>query len=101
MLQVLSSQVLNTVGLALDIVGFGIVFALALPVVMRRNFVATGRVGIDGVEPDSGQVERVMNPERAERREERRNRQQTAWYIAGGAAVATGFALQIVALFVP
>ena len=100
-LQVLSSQVLNAVGLALDIVGFSIVFALALPAVMRRNFVASDRVDLDGVWPDSGQIARLQNPERAKRLEQRRNRRQTAWYFTGGVTVVVGFALQLVALFVP
>ena len=36
---------LNAFGLALYIIGFSILFALALPAVMRRHFITSDRVG--------------------------------------------------------
>ena len=95
------SEIFSGVGLALDIIGFAILFGLALPVVMRRSFVASDRVGLDGVEADPGQAERLMDPGGARLLERRRRRRQTCWYWAGGSAVLLGFALQFVALFVP
>ena len=101
LLQLLSSQVLNTIGLGLDIIGFSVLFALAFPAVMRRNFVTADRVDLDGVRTDSRQIARFMNPDGAKRAERRRNRLQTTGYVAGGILVVVGFILQLVASFVP
>ena len=95
------SEMLNAIGLALDIIGFFTLFVLAFPAVMRRNFVASDRVDVDGVRGDSGQAERLMDPRRAKLRDQRQRRQQTHFYWAGGLAVLVGFVLQFVALFVP
>ena len=95
------SEMLNATGLALDIIGFFTLFVLAFPAVMRRNFVASERVDIDGVRGDSGQAERFIDPQRAKLSEQRRRQQQTRFYWAGGLAVLVGFVLQFVALFVP
>ena len=99
-LHVLLSETLNAIGLALDIIGFLILFLLAFPALMRRDFVASDRVDLDGVGVDAGQVERLMDPESAKRQEQRRRRRQTLCYWAGGSAVLIGFALQFAALFV-
>jgi len=96
----LLSEILGATGLALDIIGFSILFALAIPAVMRRNFVASDRVGIDGVSVDSGQSERLMDPQGAKLLERRRRQRQTIFYWAGGSAVLVGFTLQFVAVFV-
>ena len=56
------SLIFNATGLALDIIGFSVLFGLAIPAVMRRNFVSSDRVGLDSVEVDSGQVERFTAP---------------------------------------
>ena len=96
----LYSEIFNAVGLALDIVGFFILFLLALPVVMRRNFVSSDRVDVDGIRADSGEIARFMDPEGADRLERRRRQRQTYWYFTGGSAVVVGFALQLVAVFV-
>ena len=96
------SEILNAFGLALDIIGFSILFWLAIPALMRRNFVAADRVGIDGVEMEPGQVERsLMDPKGTKLRDRRRRRRETCSYWAGGSAVLLGFALQLVAVFVP
>ena len=97
----LLSQVLNTIGLSLDIIGFSIIFVLAVPAVMRRIFVTSDQVGLDGIRGDSGQAERLMDPQGAKRRERRRRQRQTCWYFAGGLTVLIGFGLQLGALFVP
>ena len=98
----LLSEILSAIGLALDIVGFLILFALAIPALMRRNFVASDRVSLDGVGVDPGHVERsLMDPKGAKLLEQRRRQRQTWCYWAGGSAVLVGFALQFVALFVP
>ena len=97
----LLSEILNAFGLALDIIGFLILFRLAFPALMRREFVASDRVGLDGVSVDSGHVERLMDPRRAERLAQRRSQRQDVGYLAGGSAVLIGFALQFAALFVP
>ena len=60
------SEILNAAGLALDIVGFSILFGLAIPALMRRNFVTSDRVGIDGVEwmrakPNASCIPRARN----------------------------------------
>lgn len=81
-------------------VGFGIVFVLAVPAVMRKNFAAADRIGIDRVRSDTRQIERLLNPEKAKRLEQRHNRRQAVWYIIGGAMFAIAFAPQVVALFV-
>ena len=94
-------HILTGVGLALDIIGFSILFFLAIPALMRRNFVATDRVGLDGANVDSDHGKRLMDPERAELLGQRRQRQQTCWYWAGGLAVLAGFILQLIALLVP
>ena len=93
--------IFNAAGLALDLIGFFILFVLAVPALMRRSFVASDRVGLDGIEVDLGEVERFMDPRGAKLLEERRHRWQTRWYFAGGSAVLVGFALQLAALFVP
>ena len=95
------SEIFNATGLALDIIGFFILFVLAYPAVMRRDFVTSDRVGLDGVRGDSGQAERLMVPESAQLIEQRRRQRQTISYWAGGSAVLVGFLLQFVALFVP
>ena len=95
------SEILNATGLALDIIGFSILFALAIPALMRRHFVASDRVGLDGVEVDPNQVDRFMDPQRTKLLEQRRRRRETYWYWAGGSTVLVGFALQFVASFVP
>ena len=97
----LLSQIFNATGLALDIIGFLILFVLAFPAVMRRNFVTSNRGDLDGVRVDSGQVERLMDPQSAKLLEQQRRQRQTCCYFAGGLAVLVGFALQLVALFVP
>ena len=97
----LCSEILGAFGLALDFIGFSILFALAIPVLVRRDFVTSERVGLDGVEVDAGQTERLMDPEGAELLDQRRRRRQTCCYWAGGSAVLAGFALQFFALCVP
>ena len=97
----LLSQMLNVIGLALDIIGFSILFVLAAPAIMRRNFVTSDRVGLDGVRGDSDQAERLMDPEGTELLEQRRRQRQTCFYFAGGISVLAGFGLQLGALFVP
>ena len=98
----LLSQIFNVIGLALDIIGFSILFVLALPVFMRRNFVTSDRVDLDGIRMDQeDQVERIMDRPRAKLLDQRRRQRQTCWYYVGGLTVLVGFALQIVALFVP
>ena len=96
----LLSEILNATGLALDFFGFSILFTLAFPAFMRRDFVASDRIGVDGVSMEPGQVEKLMDPESAKRQEQRRRRRQTCCYWAGGSAVLIGFALQFAALFV-
>lgn len=96
----LYSEILNAFGLALDIIGFSILFALAFPALMRRDFVTSDRVGLDGVAEDPGQAERLMDPQPAQLLEQRRRRRQALGYWAGGLAVLFGFALQFAALFV-
>lgn len=93
------SEILNATGLALDFIGVLILFALAIPALMRRSFVASDRVGPDGVAMERGQVERFMDPQRAKHLEQRRRQRETFCYWAGGSAVLVGFALQFVALF--
>ena len=100
-LNMLSSQALNAVGLGLDIVGFFIVFVTALPVVMRRNFVTSDRVDVDGVRPDSSLFLRLQSPGEADRLAQQRKKRETVTYITGGVLVMVGFMLQLVALFVP
>ena len=97
----LLSQIFNTTGLALDIIGFFILFVLAFPAVMRRSFVTSDRVHLDGVRVDSGQVERLIDPQSAKLHEQRQRQRQTCYYVAGGLTVLVGFALQLGALFVP
>ena len=96
----LLSQALNAFGVVLDIAGFTILFALALPAVMRRNFVTSDRVGLDGVEPDFSAFEQFGSRLEARRREEKRGKRQTLWYCTGGLMVLVGFTLQLIALFV-
>ena len=91
----------HATGLGLDIFGFLVLFALAFPALMRRDFVTSDRVGLDGVSVDSGQVGRLMDPPSAGPPEQRRRRRQTCYYWAAGLAVLIGFALQFAALFVP
>ena len=97
----LLSEILNATGLALDNIGFLILFTLAFPALMRRDFVAADRVGLDGVAVDPGQAERLMDPQRAKMLHRRRRQRQTCSYWVGGSAVVFGFALQFAALFVP
>ena len=97
----LISQIFNATGLALDIIGFSVLFVLALPAVMRRSFVTTDRVDLDGVRVDSGRVERLMNPQSAKLHEQRRRQRLICCYFAGGLSVVVGFVLQFVALLVP
>lgn len=97
----LLSEILNAFGLALDFIGFSILFALAIPALMRRNFVASDRVGLDGVAVDPDETERLMDPQSATLRDRRRRRREACCYWAGGSAVLVGFALQFVAVFVP
>lgn len=97
----LVSEILNGTGLALDIIGFLILFILAFPALMRRDFVASKRVGLDGVAIDPSLAERLMDPQREKLLEQRRRRRQTCCYWAGGSAVLVGFALQFAALFLP
>lgn len=97
----LLSDIFNGAGLALDIVGFLILFTLAFPALMRRDFVASDRVGLDGVAVDSGESERFMDPQRTKLLEQRRRRRQTFGYWVGGLGVLVGFALQFASLFVP
>ena len=92
---------LNATGLALDIIGFSILFVLALPAVMRRDFVTADRVDLDGVRVESGQVDRLMDPRSTLLLEQQRRQRQTVCYFAGGLAVLIGFALQLGAVFVP
>ena len=97
----LVSQIFNATGLALDIIGFSVLFVLAFPAVMRRSFVTSDRLDLDGVRVDSGQVEQLMDPQIAKLHEQRRRQRQTCCYFAGGLSVVVGFVLQFVALFVP
>ena len=97
----LSSQTLNAFGLALDIIGFSLLFALAIPALMRRNFVTTDRVGLDGVLANSDHAQRLMAPRDAKALERRQRRRQTCLHWVGGLTVLVGFALQLAALFVP
>lgn len=97
----LLSQTFNVIGLALDIFGFLILFVLALPAVMNRNFVSSDRVGLDSVQMNSDQVEQLMDPKNASLLEQRRRRRQARSYWAGGLMVLFGFTLQLVALFLP
>ena len=98
----LDSQVFNTLGLALDIIGFLILIYFAYPTVMRKDFVATERLGLDGPEVDEiAEFERLNNPNKTEQRLNRRQVLQTSWYIFGAIAIVVGFALQIIALYVP
>lgn len=97
----LLSEIFNGTGLALDIVGFLILFRLAFPALMRRDFVTSDRVGLDGVEMASGQIEQLIDPRSADLLEQRRRQRQKFGYLAGGSAVLIGFALQFAALFVP
>lgn len=94
----LSLYDLNAIGLALDVIGFAILFVLALPAVMRRNFVASEQVDVDGVRLDSDQIARLENPERAKRLERRRQKRQMAGYVTGGLMVIVGFTLQFFAV---
>ena len=91
------SQKLDMFGLALDIIGFSILFAQALPTVMRRDFVTSDRVDLDGVLLGSGQGERFMDPQSAKLLEQRRRLRQTCCYWTGGVAVVFGFLLQLAA----
>ena len=68
---------------------------------MSRNFVTSDRADIDGVRADSGQVARLMDPQRARLLEQRRSQRQARCYVTGGLTVVVGFILQLVALFVP
>ena len=95
------SELLNAIGLTLDAVGFAVLFYVAFPVFMRRDFVATDRLDIEGVRPDKDQFARLADPQGAERLRQRRNRRQTAAYVTGGTAVVVGFLLQIAASFIP
>ena len=95
------SLAFDVTGLALDIVGLSILFVLAFPAVMRRDFVTSDRVDLDGVRVDSGQSERLMDPQRVTLLEQRRRQRQTLCYWAGGLSVLVGFVLQFGALFVP
>ena len=95
-----TSQVVNVVGLFLDIVGFLILFYLAYPAVMRRDFVRSDRVGLDGVQPDDHLLVQLNDPEGAERRRRRRSRWQAVGYAIAGGAIVVGFALQIAATFI-
>ena len=98
----LCAQTLNTIGLGLDVIGFSVLFCLAYPVVMRRDFVTSDRVGIDGIDDLSARgIERLIDPEGTERRDNRRMISQKWLYIFGGVSVVIGFLLQILALFVP
>ena len=97
----LLSEILNGIGLALDIIGFSILFTLAIPALVRRNFVASDRVGLDGVAVDPGEAERLMDPRRAKLLDQRRRRRENRCYWAGGSSVVVGFALQFAALFFP
>ena len=83
-IHMLLSQIFNATGLALDIIGFTILFALALPAVMRRNFVSSDRVDPDGVRVNSDQAARLLDPESAKRLESGR---------ANDRHVATGLAV--------
>ena len=98
----LCSQLLNTVGLALDIVGFSILAFLAFPALMRKDFVSETRVRLDGVEVDAfSEFERLNDPVGTEQRRKQRQRRLTCAYILGGVFVVLGFLLQIVAIYVP
>ena len=97
----LISRIFNATGPTLDIIGFSVLFVLALPAVMRRSFVTTDRVDLDGVRVDSDQVERLMNPKSTRLHEQQRRQLQIYCYFVGGLSVVVGFLLQFVALFVP
>ena len=100
MCQMPLSEILNVFGLLLDIIGFFVFFGLALPAVMRRDFVTSDRVDLDGVGTDSDQSARLMNPQRASLLDQRRRQRQTWLYYAAGLTVLFGFVLQIIASFV-
>ena len=97
----LLSEILNAFGLALDFFGFLILFALAIPALTRKNFVSSDRVGLDGVDMDPGQAERLLDPHKAQLLVQRRRQRDTCFYWVGGSAVLVGFALQFVAVLVP
>lgn len=96
----LLSHAFNATGLILDIMGFFILFVLAFPAVMRRDFVTSDRVGIDGVQVESRHVEQLMDPEKANLLRQQRRRRQMFCYAAAGTMILLGYLLQLVALFV-
>ena len=67
---------------------------------MSRNFVASERVGVDGVEMDYSATARYLDPVGAKERDQRRQRRLTLLYVTGGALVLGGFLLQFVASIV-
>lgn len=91
---------LDAVGLMLDMLGFLIIFVVAMPALMRKNFVPADRVGLDGVRPDRDAVLAIGDAEGRQRRARRRRRWETAWFVGGGSLVLVGFGLQAVAAFV-
>ena len=96
----LLSNALNAAGLILDIIGFFILFVLAFPAVMRRDFVTSDRAGIDGVQVESRHVEQLMDPEKANLLRQQRRRRQMFCYVGAGTMILLGYLLQLVALFV-
>lgn len=97
----LCSDLLNTLGLALDIIGFLILLGLAFPAVMRKDFLTHDKFGLDGLELDSTEeADQLINPDETVKRRAKRRTIQTCCYIIGGIAVVVGFVLQIVALYV-
>lgn len=98
----LTSQLLDTVGLAFDIVGFTILFLLAYPAVMRRDFVTADQLGMDGPDLDpTREMQRLLDPDGKKLRDARYRTLTTTFYIVGGSLIVLGFGLQIGALYMP
>ena len=95
------SQTLNAIGLGLDIIGFSILFALAIPALMRRTFVTSDRVSLDGFDVGPDQFARLAAHGDARPPEHRRRKRQAFFRWVGGLTVLFGFLLQLLALFVP
>lgn len=86
---------LDAIGLVLDVFGFAVLFMLARPALMRRDFVGAERVAFgSGVTPSHEDLEHLGKPEEAAEVRKRRRGWQTTGYYVGGIAVVLGFALQ-------
>lgn len=93
----MSAQILNTIGLLLDIVGVIILFRYTLPDAIRRSGLLMAR-NIDVVGSEDELTPEEREEDRVQMAQERKWRRSSArWSWSGLLCLVTGFLMQIVA----